>query len=61
MTSPSATVRFDGAYAFGWLRTETGVHRLVRKSPFDFSRPNRVTGADELLIFKVRIMYIMLK
>lgn len=31
----SATVRFDGAYAFGWLRTETGVHRLVRKSPFD--------------------------
>jgi len=31
----SATVRFDGAYAFGWLRTEIGVHRLVRKSPFD--------------------------
>ena len=31
----SATVQFDGAYAFGWLRTETGVHRLVRKSPFD--------------------------
>lgn len=31
----SATVRFDGEYAFGWLRTETGVHRLVRKSPFD--------------------------
>ena len=31
----SATVRFEGAYAFGWLRTETGVHRLVRKSPFD--------------------------
>jgi peptide chain release factor 2 len=31
----SATIRFDGAYAFGWLRTETGVHRLVRKSPFD--------------------------
>ena len=31
----SATVRFSGDYAFGWLRTETGVHRLVRKSPFD--------------------------
>ncbi len=30
-----ATVRFSGEYAFGWLRTETGVHRLVRKSPFD--------------------------
>jgi peptide chain release factor 2 len=31
----SATVRFSGQYAYGWLRTETGVHRLVRKSPFD--------------------------
>lgn len=31
----SATIRFQGEYAFGWLRTETGVHRLVRKSPFD--------------------------
>ncbi len=31
----SATVQFTGEYAFGWLRTETGVHRLVRKSPFD--------------------------
>jgi peptide chain release factor 2 len=31
----SATVRFSGDYAYGWLRTETGVHRLVRKSPFD--------------------------
>ena len=30
-----ATVRFEGDFAFGWLRTETGVHRLVRKSPFD--------------------------
>ena len=31
----SATVRVEGPYAFGWLRTETGVHRLVRKSPYD--------------------------
>lgn len=31
----SATIHFTGDYAFGWLRTETGVHRLVRKSPFD--------------------------
>ncbi|MDH3327345.1 MAG: peptide chain release factor 2 [Gammaproteobacteria bacterium] len=31
----SATIHFAGEYAYGWLRTETGVHRLVRKSPFD--------------------------
>ena len=31
----SATIKYEGEYAFGWLRTETGVHRLVRKSPFD--------------------------
>ncbi len=31
----SATIRVEGDHAFGWLRTETGVHRLVRKSPFD--------------------------
>jgi peptide chain release factor 2 len=31
----SATVHFQGEYAYGWLRTETGIHRLVRKSPFD--------------------------
>lgn len=31
----SATIKVTGEYAFGWLRTETGVHRLVRKSPFD--------------------------
>ncbi len=30
-----ASVKIDGDYAYGWLRTETGVHRLVRKSPFD--------------------------
>lgn len=31
----SALIKFEGEYSFGWLRTETGVHRLVRKSPFD--------------------------
>ena len=31
----SAAIKFNGDYAYGWLRTETGVHRLVRKSPFD--------------------------
>ncbi len=33
----SATIKIEGEYAFGHLRTETGVHRLVRKSPFDSS------------------------
>jgi len=31
----SATIKFNGQYAFGWIKTEMGVHRLVRKSPFD--------------------------
>ncbi|CDZ16553.1 Peptide chain release factor 2 [Candidatus Johnevansia muelleri] len=33
----SATIHVKGDYVFGWLRTESGIHRLVRKSPFDYS------------------------
>lgn len=42
----SATVRVSGEYAYGWLRTETGVHRLVRKSPFDSSNRRHTSFAS---------------
>ncbi|MCB1584026.1 MAG: peptide chain release factor 2 [Marinicella sp.] len=41
----SATIKVDGDYAFGWLRTEIGVHRLVRKSPFDSSNKRHTSFA----------------
>jgi len=41
----SATLKIEGDYAFGWLRTETGVHRLVRKSPFDSSNKRHTSFA----------------
>lgn len=41
----SATVRFEGEYAYGWLRTETGVHRLVRPSPFDSNKRRHTSFA----------------
>ncbi len=46
----SATLRVQGEYAFGWLRTETGVHRLVRKSPFD-SGNRRHTSFSSAFIY----------
>jgi peptide chain release factor 2 len=42
----SATVRVSGEYVYGWLRTETGVHRLVRKSPFDSSNRRHTSFAS---------------
>jgi peptide chain release factor 2 len=42
----SASVHFEGEYAYGWLRTEIGVHRLVRKSPFDDDIAIEVNPAD---------------
>jgi peptide chain release factor 2 len=46
----SATIRIDGDYAYGYLRTETGVHRLVRKSPFD-SNARRHTSFTSVFVY----------
>lgn len=46
----SATIRVSGEYAFGWLRTETGIHRLVRKSPFD-SNNRRHTSFSAAFVY----------
>ncbi len=46
----SATIKIEGDYAFGQLRTETGVHRLVRKSPFD-SAGGRHTSFASLFVY----------
>src|SRR5690606_27192089 len=42
----SATIKVEGDYAFGFLRTETGVHRLVRKSPFDSAQGRHTSFAS---------------
>lgn len=42
----SATVKFVGDHAYGWLRTESGVHRLVRKSPFDANHKRHTSFAS---------------
>nr|WP_218837695.1 peptide chain release factor 2 [Gilliamella apicola] len=46
----SATIKVSGDYAYGWLRTETGVHRLVRKSPFD-SGNRRHTSFSSVFVY----------
>ncbi|MGO4153525.1 peptide chain release factor 2 [Cupriavidus sp. YAF13] len=46
----SATIKVEGEYAFGYLRTETGVHRLVRKSPFD-SSGGRHTSFSSVFVY----------
>ncbi|MFC5302998.1 peptide chain release factor 2 [Azospira restricta] len=46
----SATVRIGGDYAYGYLRTETGIHRLVRKSPFD-SNARRHTSFTSVFVY----------
>lgn len=46
----SSTVKVLGEYAFGWLRTETGIHRLIRKSPFD-SGKRRHTSFSSIFIY----------
>lgn len=48
----SATLKITGPYAYGWLRTETGVHRLVRKSPFD-SGNRRHTSFAAVFVYPI--------
>ena len=49
----SATVRVEGSYVFGWLRTEAGVHRLVRKSPFDSGNRRHTSFASVIVLPEV--------
>jgi peptide chain release factor 2 len=46
----SATIKVEGGYAYGFLRTETGIHRLVRKSPFD-SSGGRHTSFSSVFVY----------
>ena len=56
----SVTIHVSGQYAFGWLRTETGIHRLVRKSPFD-SNGKRHTSFSSVFIYPEIINNIDIK
>ena len=51
----SATVQFSGDYAFGYLKAEVGVHRLVRISPFD-SNSRRHTSFASVFVFPLILM-----
>ena len=55
----SATIRVSGEYAFGWLRTETGIHRLVRKSPFDLNNRRHTSFAQLSFILKLMTILIL--
>ena len=57
----SATIRVSGEYAFGWLRTETGIHRLVRKSPFDSNNRRHTSFAAAFVYPEIRMMILILK
>ncbi|BAH83008.1 peptide chain release factor 2 [Candidatus Ishikawaella capsulata Mpkobe] len=48
----AATIHISGNYSFGWLRTETGVHRLVRKSPFNAAK-RRHTSFSSIFVYPV--------